>query len=205
MTDPIGMSSAPLGGTAFGGEEEPVPVDIDEIFNGVTFHYDGEISLNPEMVLHMVRRRLRDLDSQISGATDQLEQNTQRAELLTKQQQVLTAIRGAAASEGKIQPDQEFDIDGMMIEIDGTEMLASAWLERVGLDPTKYPRSGTKIADLESRIENIKSLAGRANSGNEMLMLQIQTLTQQRSQVIQLGTSLIKKIDDSSMAIARNV
>ena len=157
------------------------------------------------MILHMVRRRLRDLDTQISGATDELEQNTNRAELLARQQQVLTAIRGSVGNDGVIDPQDTFDIEGRMITIGNETKLASAWLESVGLNPTDFPRGGTTLQDLDARIDNIKTAAGRANSGNEMIMLRIQTLTQQRSQVIQLGTSLIKKLDESANSIARNI
>lgn len=205
MTDHISIGASLPAGIGLDAIEDPtVPVDIEEIFNGPMFNYQGEVALNPEMILHMVRRRLRDLDTQISGATDELEQNTNRAELLSRQQQVLTAIRGAVGQEGVLEDDDDFSIGGRMIKIGDTEMLASAWLESVGLDPMDFP-PGTKLRKLDSEIDNIKTAAGRANSGNEMIMLRIQTLTQQRSQVIQLGTSLIKKLDEGSMSIARNI
>lgn len=185
-------------------EDPTVPVDIEEIYNGTTFEWQGNITLNPEMVLHMVRRRLKDLDEQISSATNQIESNTARSERLARQQEVLQAIKGRAAEQDATEAGDTFSINGEMIKIGDETMLASAWLESVGLDPTHYPDS-TTIGELDATIQNLKSIASRVNSGNEMLMLQIQTLTQQRSQSIQLGTSLIKKIDEGSMSIARNI
>ncbi|MEM9861629.1 MAG: hypothetical protein AAF938_08445 [Myxococcota bacterium] len=43
------------------------------------------------------------------------------------------------------------------------------------------------------------------NSNNEVLMVQMQSAMQQRSQVVTMATQMLKSINDSAQAIAQNI
>ena len=58
---------------------------------------------------------------------------------------------------------------------------------------------------LDSYIENLQSQARRMNSGNEVLMVQMQSAMQQRSQVVTMATQMLKSINDSASRIAGNM
>ncbi len=58
---------------------------------------------------------------------------------------------------------------------------------------------------LEPYIQQLQSQARRMNSGNEMLMVQMQSAMQQRSQAVSLATQMMKSINDSSAAVTQNI
>ncbi len=54
-------------------------------------------------------------------------------------------------------------------------------------------------------VQSIQTEARAINSGNEMRMVQLQSLMQQRSQVISMSTQMLNKIHESEQAITRNI
>ncbi len=60
-------------------------------------------------------------------------------------------------------------------------------------------------ASMDNFLESVKSQARRANSGNEVLMVRLQSVMQQRSQTVTMATQMMKSITDSEKSIAQNI
>ena len=58
---------------------------------------------------------------------------------------------------------------------------------------------------IDAAIEGLQEQQTRINSGNEMRMVSLQSMMQQRTQIISLSTNLLKKLDDANQAIIRNL
>ena len=60
-------------------------------------------------------------------------------------------------------------------------------------------------ASLNATIERLQSEGRSMNSGNEVLMVRMQSAMQQRSQAVTMSTQMLKSINDSSNSIAQNI
>ncbi|MFK8000145.1 MAG: hypothetical protein AB8H86_11155 [Polyangiales bacterium] len=58
---------------------------------------------------------------------------------------------------------------------------------------------------LSASIDRMQSEGRRMNSGNEVLMVRMQSAMQQRSQSVTMATQMLKSINDSSNSIAQNI
>ena len=60
-------------------------------------------------------------------------------------------------------------------------------------------------SSIDATIQAAQTAARSANSGNEVLMVQMQSAMQQRSQSVTMATQMLKSINDSSNSIAQNI
>ena len=60
-------------------------------------------------------------------------------------------------------------------------------------------------SSLRAVISRLESESRRMNGGNELQMVRMQSAMQQRSQVITMGTQMIKSMADTNRGIARNI
>ncbi len=167
-------------------------------------------AISPEMILAMARARLNDLDNQIAGSLERLQNNTETSEVLTRQQEALNTILAQAQKVGTAE-DTLVNLEHVMIEVDlpggGTEMVNA----HVVLNATGHPGipanddGKINIGQINSTIQAVKQQSTRVNSSNEMLMMTIQTLTQQRTQVIQMSTNLITKLNEGMSGVVGNL
>lgn len=171
---------------------------------GFDFGPDVNITLNPEMIIAMARGRLRDMDQQIAANMEQLQHNTDRAGRLTDQQKALNDVisdyqERSGTDDSDVVPIREHRMPDGKLYID--------YLEEAGFTGLSHIDEGETVtlASLRSHLDGVKTELRKANSGNELLMMTIQTLTQQRSQIIQLSTNLIQKLDEASSTVARNI
>lgn len=177
------------------------------------FVYDS-VALTPEMILALVRRRLANADDQITAVMDTIDQSTRRGELYARRQQILLALRSRVQAEHGGDPDDSFDVDEFY-DNEGSDMVTIGdetkplheWLEDVGLTWADAGINDGKatLSSLEDALEAVKQDSRTEASGSEMNMLQLQQLMQQRSQIIQLGTNLSKKIAEGESAIVNNL
>lgn len=199
----------------------PVPeVPSERLRNGIGALHDSlqnwvgfdvpMSAITPEMVILMARQRVDDMDQQIASHMDALEQASNDSQQLTRQQEALNQILAAAQAAGT-GDEKKFDPNGLMIEIqnaDGTtrEIAASVLLREVGHPPIRVNGEGkATVAQLETLINGVKIASRKINSSNEMRMMQIQTLTQQRTQVIQMSTNILQKLNEATSAIVGNL
>ncbi len=167
-------------------------------------------AISPEMILAMARQRLNDLDNQIAGSLERLQNNTQTSEVLTRQQEALNSILAEAQKTGTAEDtlvdlhDLKFMVDvpgGGTREVNGHDILNAAG--HPGINPNDSGQ--INIGQINSTIQAVKQQSTRVNSSNEMLMMTIQTLTQQRTQVIQMSTNLITKLNEGMSGIVGNL
>ncbi len=175
------------------------------------FLYDA-VALTPEMILALVRRRLAGADDQITAIMDTIEQNNRRSELFAYRQQVIMALRQRAQGDHAGHPDRKFEVtevlEGGTLEINGERKTLDEWMASAGLTPNDLgidDDGKVSLNQLETALDKVKQDARTEASGSEMNMLQLQQLMQQRSQIIQLGTNLSKKIAEGESAIVNNL
>lgn len=166
----------------------------------------GPIPLTNEMILTMVRQRMSDVDNQLNHGMQEIQKNADLSRQIAEKQQLLravrervVAIRGAEAGATMTAAElagQSFDINGQSLSYDEV-------MQRLNIEG--LPNTDVSNSRLDALIRIEDSRAKQVNSGNEILMLQVQSLTQQRSQIIQMGTSLLKKLGEAEQAIARNI
>lgn len=162
--------------------------------------------LTNEMILTMVRQRMSDIDNQLNLGMQDIQKNADLSAQIAEKQQLLRALRErivatSGAEGGKSMTAEQlsretFNINGQILTYDEV-------MSRLG-EP-RLEGATVSNAQLDELIRIQDGRAKQVNSGNEMLMLQIQSLTQQRSQVIQLGTSLLKKLAEAEQSITRNI
>jgi DNA polymerase III psi subunit len=160
--------------------------------------FSSGVTLNPEMVLAMTRARLRDLDNQLHMNMTKLNEATELSQDLAARQEALQEVRARLAEETEKASNKK-PLSELTMP-DGRN--AEEYLAAHGITDITGQQSTNSM---DSHIDVVKSQSRQINSGNEMLMLTIQTLTQQRSQVLQLGTSLVKKIHEGEQTIAGNI
>ncbi len=223
---PIASSSAPSGSLSsddiralsdFVASGRLAEGDYREALNDVVT--DDHIAFTPDLIVATVRQRLRSLDSELGEKIDRLEDNANAAELLNNRQRNVSSARRALArladpETGEINLADVYNAP--QIKIDGEMKNFFQALRDLGLldnaEPPLVPdvpldlsEHSILLSNVDSVMNELQSEARSMNSGNELLMLSIQTLTQQRSQVIQLGTSLVQKVSQSEQAIAQNI
>lgn len=184
--------------------------------------------IDPESVLMSCRSRLNDLDAQINHVTAALDGASTRAaaisadisELRMLERRLAPFVSGAeyrgAPDLGVLTPEAlraELSSiglsEGRIGEILGNAANAGLFDGRhfeLGLVTALV--TGTAItnpAQLNSRLESLTSDLREANSGNERLMISLQSLLQQRTSVIQMSTNMLKAIDEGVDAVVGNL
>jgi hypothetical protein len=176
--------------------------------------------LTPEMILAMVRRQLNQMDDQIKNAMEVIQDRRQRAESLGGQIQRIRELQSALR-------DCEHIWDGDTIRMDRLNDPEAAALRaaiglanhsdddviidrfqavcaELGLEISTADR-GLPVSVIEQKIDTLTEQQRVANSENEMLFMQLQSAVQQRSQIIQLGTNMLKSVDDAVGSVIGNM
>lgn len=155
--------------------------------------------LSPDTIIALMQRRLRDINEQVSTLTTALQDRSQAAEDLSGRLQELRAYQEALrASE-----------EGGHPQLDGATPAAyrehGATLHDWGVS-LGFP-SGTDMTmeAVQTRIDGVNEQLREVNSDNEMLMIQLQSAMQQRTQIIQLGSNMLKAFDEGTDTIVGNM
>jgi hypothetical protein len=167
--------------------------------------------LNEAVILMMMRQRLSDLDFQADEAIRQVETTTAEANALQTQLSAIQDVRAAMANK-RPKDDQRVDLSTLMLTLDdGREVSALEYLEAAGVDMnslgmrTEGEHANTMTGQAMSSVEgSLSSELRKANSGNEMRMVQLQSVMQQRGQITQLGSNMLSSLNDTARAIIQN-
>lgn len=184
-------------------------IDLTDALSEVSVPDLGEMS--PDMILALVEQRLRGLDSQIEARSRDLLRNTEQANALSEKLEALSAITAAASSNDgdKISWDNTKGKEGHMVLMAGetygsVQELAAA----VGLEAELEQLVGgdkIKASDVQDIADQIRQELERINSGNEFQMMRLQRLVQERSEAVSLASNLMRKLDQGTEAIIRNI
>ncbi len=198
---PIGYATAPVPSVARSGSSPQ----------------QGLGTMSPEMILFMMRKRMNDLDGQISTITAGIDRATSQAGAISRKLEVLQAIKKAASARdnhdiwasrdptGGHPEEQAVVLDGQDAGPFGDVMYLN---EHYGLNlpvegdaPDKVVRGDA----IDAAIDETKQELQDANSGNELDMVKLQSTMQQRQEIISLGTNLLKTLNDADQNVVRNI
>ncbi|MCB9601395.1 MAG: hypothetical protein H6721_32170 [Sandaracinus sp.] len=167
-----------------------------------TLDLGGVASITPEMVLMLAHQRLSELDKSIQQGLDTIQQATAASEELLFRQEVLQALRTAAAERGN-SADTKLTINPeSYISVGGASMKVSDALQQAGITDLGAEVS---IGALDSRLEQVKTESRRLGSRNEMEMMELQQKMGQRTQTIQLCSNVSKTLLDAASSVIGNM
>jgi hypothetical protein len=160
------------------------------------------VSLTPSAIVAMLQRRMSGLDSQISARITEMEGQQEHIGALQEKAEVLLAVQAMANSSGDIRADTP-------VTIDGETKTAEAWILETGISVAQTPGHRDaptyKSGVLSAATKTIESQIKQANQGNELRMMDLQSLMQQRSSEISLATNMLKAVQEGTDAIVRNM
>jgi hypothetical protein len=160
------------------------------------------VSLTPSAIVAMLQRRMSGLDSQISARITEMEGQQEHIGALQEKAETLLAVQAAANREGNIFAHTE-------VTIGGETKTAEEWISRTGIDVAQVMDADSgdwyTSAALGAATKTVESQIKQANQGNELRMMDLQSLMQQRSSEISLATNMLKAVQEGTDAIVRNM
>ncbi|MDH5490977.1 MAG: hypothetical protein OEY14_03295 [Myxococcales bacterium] len=158
-------------------------------------------SLTPEAVVALLQSRLGSLDAQITDRMNEIQGRAADAMDLSGRLEKLRALEShiqAQGKKGKLSKDAEITL------ADGSTVTAEALLEQLGLQ-TLIKSNRISSEALGPQIEIVSARYKEINRENEQGMIELQSLTQQRQQVISLSTQLLSSIHQPLNQIINNI
>lgn len=171
-------------------------------------------SLTPAALMMMLRIRLGDLDKQINGAMTEIEDNTRNSEVI---QEKLAALNAVESALGDIGDNDHRRLDEIEVNFQGRTYTADELIEEYDISEFRAGSSSVLQGgnvNGEIRItrqhvtaakEALQSKARRINSKNEMLMVQLQSSMQQRTQIITMTTQALSALNEGMKSISQNI
>lgn len=181
--------------------------------------------VSPESLLAIVGTRLREMDSQIATSIAELNNRSSAAKGVSDQLKALYKLKAHAeksyskdsvtvdAGKGRRESDLIED-DGELIsvakfidkhELEGLLSTFEDYASCKNGSGMKDTFTFIKTSTIASVIETKKQELTDINSGNELSMIALQSQMQQRTQVITLGTNLMKQLHEASESVIRNI
>jgi hypothetical protein len=190
-------------------------------------------SVSPEMLLALLQNRARDLDGQINSIMLGMNDRTQRAEQigerLSEMRNVQTFLQPYTNSDGNVRRDDRLD-QGQFYSLcraaglsedeartAWTALTAESSATTVELDTAidhLFPTSdgGEPMSSrlstrqgMDNEIDNLNQDLQDCNRGNELLMIKLQTLMDQRKQSFETTSNLLKIGGDTLERITGNI
>lgn len=161
--------------------------------------------MGPEAVVALMQIRLRDLDGQIAQLTNDMNRRTREAEALGERLQEQRALQQEADLLGRGEHGEYVRRDeppeGWVPPRDGVtwDDYQNALLERLRSEGI------TNRDAMQRRIDATNEELRQLSSGNEMRMVRLQSLMQQRTSVIQAGSNMLKALDEATDAVVANL
>lgn len=176
--------------------------------------------LTDEAILDLLRSRLRDVDGQVNDITRTLQSRTQEAQRLGQEAQRLNVIREYIARDPFMEANGNLKLNENLSPIQLRELES-----RLGLPEGHYGDgpanvrsvlaateiNGVSLSSITTRdtfatrAENVSEAIRQANSGNEQLMVKLQSSMQQRTQTVQMCTNMLKSLNDAQSSIVGNL
>jgi flagellar hook-associated protein FlgK len=208
----------PAGGAALEAAEDAVEAaleaaaartsaaNIDSALDGADIAGMGGGLVTPEMVLAIARRRINDLDEQVSTIMDELNSRTEAAGTISDHlgalRNISTRLEPHYDASGNLNLDATIAIEG------GGTQTVREYLESLVVGQVLTLDEANAITNregMQNMIDDANESLRDVNSGNEMLMIQLQSTMQARTSVIQTATNLLKSIDEASDSIVGNL
>lgn len=160
-------------------------------------------SVTPESIMGLLEGRVSNIDRQIQGLTAAIDERTELARELGERNVALGDLREALAA---LPGDDAVVVDGL--EVNGVPL--KEFLESNGLlGEVHFTHEGgeTKLSKtaIDGLIAQTSERQRAANSGNELDMIRLQSVMQQRSQAITMASNMIKSIHDTLKSIVSNL
>lgn len=152
--------------------------------------------VTPEGIVKLVETRLRQMDRQITSLTRALDAKAREAQDQSARLAELREFQRVARAH---LTDDRAWVDVRETTVDGRSL--NDWAVQLGFEP------GTSLteSDIQEAIDTANETLREINSGNEMMMIALQSAMQQRTQIIQLGTNMLKAIDEGGDSIIGNI
>jgi len=159
--------------------------------------------LTPESIIMLLQQRMGDLNDQISGVMNEIKDRDGAARALTAQLDQLLSIqeslgnRDQCGGNDAVPGATNIEAVAEDLRAHGVDLPASA------VDPDHgnvYPK-GT----IEAAIKSVEAQIRDVNSGNEMAMIKLQSLMQQRTSEVQLATNMLKALHEASQSVIGNI
>ena len=170
--------------------------------------------VTPESIIMMLRMRMNDVDNQVSQITSQVTEKTNKAQELSRQLEALYALKEQCAAGGSatsMYAAATDDTPTSQMELNGKMVSAHEYLQSFGIGDELKAKKGEgnyavyTTSQIDTLIDKKKQEIQTVNSGNELAMVQLQNLMQQRSQVISLGSNLLKSLNETKDSIIHNM
>ncbi len=181
-----------------------------------------EPGLSDEAILDLLRTRMRDVDGQVNEITRALQDRTAEAQRLGQEAQRLNTIREYLSreplmdvgsgqlrlDEATLSPAQLRDLEARLGMRSGAfgdapesvrNVLCAVTINGQSLDGV------TNRDQFQQRADNLSEAIRQTNSGNEQLMVKLQSSMQQRTQTVQMCTNMLKALDDARDAVVGNL
>lgn len=173
------------------------------------------VALTPGAIIALLMTRLNDVDGQIDGMMKEIETNTARSEAVQRTVQGLQNLKTAMAAENG-DPNEQVDIDGdgsagsvVVVNFEGRDYTVRELVSALELNE-ELPYGGDNGDTLtgsavDALIQSLSSRARSMNSNNEVLMVQMQSAMQQRTQAVTMSTNCIKSLNDAASGVVANI
>lgn len=181
--------------------------------------------VTPEMILAIARRRIDDLDDQVVTIMDELNRRTAAASEISDH---LGVLRNTSSDIEQYYDDRgDLDMDAPMNHLgqdpDGNGVYTmptadggwtavptvqeylDALRDRGALTPSEHSAIIGGREGMQNLIDDANESLRDVNSGNEMLMIQLQSTMQSRTSIVQTATNLLKTLDDANDSIVGNL
>ncbi|MEZ4255401.1 MAG: hypothetical protein R3A78_06745 [Polyangiales bacterium] len=218
IVQPLNGNTPGYGGPRITGADSIAPAETTTFTELQAAMNSAGVSI--DVILYMLQKRMADVDGQISDAMHALEDRTNRSNEISKQIEVLQQmqVKGKAGSTKQITIDASLK-SAETLTIDGKKMSPLDAMKEVGLDQDDFTlKQRTEIVDgkvvklhaitmgqLETMVTKKREEITQINSGNELDMVRLQTLMQQRTQILTLGSNLLKSLNEAQESIIRNI
>jgi hypothetical protein len=178
--------------------------------------------MSPEYIMMRCRSQLQEMDRQARQSMQYVDDQSRKAEALGREIQELRDLE-SLMRDSEATGDDGFDIDQLkedkcaqLAEFLGIEDATSyspeditaefgrIMRERFGIEPDGHD-GHFDLNALKNEIDNRIESQRRLNAGNEMLMMNLQNLMQQRSQALQAGSNFLASVHDATKTIVGNI
>lgn len=215
-TDPIEM-----GGTKYSDVPTTKYTDADFVAKGAEQSQSigsllNQFGFSPELVLFIANKRMNDIDGQVRASMAELDETASESEAVGEKIAALREVQehlAAAKKEGVYVDPVAHDKVHNFIDTGTEKVGAREFLEARGVVLEKdvktsmgpHGRRSVQSETVDAAIKKLEEKQQEINTGNELRMVKLQSLMQQRTQILTLATNLLQKLDEGTQSIVRNL
>jgi hypothetical protein len=197
------------------------PSDIAPEWEGVSK------GLSPDMILQYVQLRLANIDNQLKDFTNEVNDRKKRQDDLRAFEAAVRELNSGpsgydttgfgedSAVDSKKYDSKQSELNALSCEkLDNAKkQLSSASpdlakkLDGLKTDIMEANDDGSKISSekLNTLLDDAKDELSKLNSDNEMTMMRLSSLMQQRTQVVQFSSNVMSSLNDAAKSVLQNM